>query len=151
VNLFSYYKATTRPTLAHYILYSLSFRVHHFRVITPLAISLQLLDIFSFFSSQCSFAHTAVSTVTMGKAMGTGSSIGRASAGAIPRPNPMGASRGMGMGPSVSVGAGYGGGMGMNRYGNGNENGDEPTAGRDGDEPTTDEYIYMVRESIPVR
>ncbi|CAD6241810.1 unnamed protein product [Miscanthus lutarioriparius] len=54
-----------------------------------------------------------VSTVTMGKAMGAGSSIGRAGAGSMaPPPNPMGAGRG-GMGPGA--GAGYGGGMGMNR------------------------------------
>ncbi|XP_062221631.1 clathrin interactor EPSIN 2-like [Phragmites australis] len=51
-----------------------------------------------------------VSTVTMGKAMGAGSGIGRAGAGVVAPPsNPMGAGRGMGMG------AGYGGGMGMNR------------------------------------
>lgn len=49
-----------------------------------------------------------VSTITMGKAMGSGSGIGRAGASAVAPPsNPMGAGRG--------VGAGYGGGMGMNR------------------------------------
>jgi hypothetical protein len=39
----------------------------------------------------------------MGKAMGTGSDIGRAGAGAIPPSQPMGASRGMGMGPGPLV------------------------------------------------
>uniref|UniRef100_A0A0E0CSU1 ENTH domain-containing protein n=1 Tax=Oryza meridionalis TaxID=40149 RepID=A0A0E0CSU1_9ORYZ len=56
-----------------------------------------------------------VSTITMGKAMGTGSGIGRAGASAMAPPaNPMGASRGIGMGMGAA-GSGYGGGMGMNR------------------------------------
>uniref|UniRef100_A0ACD5ZBR4 Uncharacterized protein n=1 Tax=Avena sativa TaxID=4498 RepID=A0ACD5ZBR4_AVESA len=53
-----------------------------------------------------------VSTITMGKAMGSGSGIGRAGAsGVAPPSNPMGAGRGVGIG----AGSGYGGGMGMNR------------------------------------
>ncbi|KAG8072833.1 hypothetical protein GUJ93_ZPchr0006g40789 [Zizania palustris] len=51
-----------------------------------------------------------VSTITMGKAMGVGSGIGRAGASVMPPPaNTMGAGRGVG------AGSGYGGGMGMTR------------------------------------
>ncbi|WCJ39074.1 Clathrin interactor EPSIN 3 [Euphorbia peplus] len=54
-----------------------------------------------------------VSTVTMGKAMGSGSGIGRAGVGAIrPSSNPM-MSSGMGMGGGMNMGGAQGSGMGM--------------------------------------
>ncbi|KAF3457400.1 hypothetical protein FNV43_RR02057 [Rhamnella rubrinervis] len=64
-------------------------------------------------------ATPVVSSITMGKAMGSGSGIGRAGASAIRAPsNPM---MGSGMGPGMGMGMGgvSGGGMGMGGYGGG--------------------------------
>ncbi|XP_022735375.1 clathrin interactor EPSIN 3-like isoform X2 [Durio zibethinus] len=67
-------------------------------------------------------AQTAVtSTITMGKAMGSGSGIGRAGASVLrPPANPMMGS-GMGMGMGMGMGVGPVGGMGMGGYGGMNQ------------------------------
>ncbi|XP_065868200.1 clathrin interactor EPSIN 3-like [Euphorbia lathyris] len=53
-----------------------------------------------------------VSTITMGKAMGSGSGVGRAGAGVIRPSNPM-MNSGMGMSAGMNMGGGPGSGMGM--------------------------------------